>query len=59
MTKKAAPAKVAAKKPAPKATPADINDRAHLIAVLQAATGCTVTAARDALGLVLGTISAP
>ncbi|WND75188.1 HU family DNA-binding protein [Thalassospiraceae bacterium LMO-SO8] len=56
--KKAAPAKVASKKPAPKATPSDLNDRAHLVAVLQAATGCTATAARDALSDVLGTISA-
>mgnify|MGYP003657640257 CR=1 FL=1 len=54
--KKAAPVKTA-KAPA-KATPAGVNDRAHLVSVLQAATGCTATAARDALGEVLGTISA-
>ncbi len=51
--KKAAPAKVA-----PKATPADMNDRAHLAGILQAATGCTAVAARNALADVLGTISA-
>ena len=56
--KKAAPVKAAVKKAAPKATPADLNDRAHLVSVLQAATGCTATAARDALGDVLATISA-
>lgn len=57
-TKKAAPAAKPAKAKTYKATPADLNDRAHLIAVLQAATGCTATAAREALGDVLGTISA-
>lgn len=50
----------AAKKTAPavKATPNDINDRQHLIDVIQARTGCTGVAARETMSALLNTIQA-
>src|SRR3546814_2780307 len=50
----------AAKKSAPsvKATPADVNDRQHLIEVIQSGTGCTGVAARETMSALLNTISA-
>lgn len=50
----------AAKKSAPsvKATPADVNDRQHLIEVIQSGTGCTGVAARETMSALLNTITA-
>ncbi|MEG3620019.1 HU family DNA-binding protein [Magnetovibrio sp. PR-2] len=61
-TKKKAPAKkkAAAAKPAKryKATPEGTSDRLHLVSVIQEATGCTAKAANEALGDVIGTVTA-
>ena len=56
--KKPAAKKAVAKKPAPryKATPADVSDRQHLVNVIQEKTGCTATAAREAMTALLGTM---
>lgn len=41
-----------------KATPEGMNDRQHLIDVIQSGTGCTATAARETMIRLLGTITA-
>ena len=41
-----------------KATPKGVNDRAHLIDVIQSETGCTGAAARETMTRILGTIIA-
>ena len=41
-----------------KATPEGINDRQHLIEVIQSGTGCTGVAARETMIAILGTITA-
>src|SRR3546814_528360 len=55
-TKKSSAAKKST--PAIKATPSDINDRQHLIDVIQAGTGCTGVAARETMSALLNTIQA-
>ncbi len=47
------------KKSAPryKATPEGMNDRQHLIDVIQSGTGCTGAAARETMTAILGTIT--
>ncbi len=52
--------KSTAKKPARryKATPEGVNDRQHLIDVIQSGTGCTATAARETMTRILGTVMA-
>lgn len=40
-----------------KATPAGMNDREHLIDVIQSRTGCTAASARETLTALLGTIT--
>lgn len=52
--KNRSPGKPAAR---PKATPEGMNDRQHLIEVIQAQTGCTGVAARETMSALLGTIS--
>lgn len=39
-----------------KATPKGVNDRAHLIDVIQSETGCTAVAARETMTRILGTM---
>jgi DNA-binding protein HU-beta len=41
-----------------KATPNGMNDRQHLIDVIQSGTGCTATAARETMIGILGTVMA-
>ncbi|MCH8181982.1 MAG: HU family DNA-binding protein [Proteobacteria bacterium] len=41
-----------------KATPKGVNDRQHLIDVIQSGTDCTGVAARETLTAILGTITA-
>ena len=57
---KSKPKSSAAKKSAPavKATPNDVNDRQHLIEVIQSGTGCTGVAARETMSALLNTITA-
>src|SRR3546814_3843909 len=55
-TKKSSAAKKST--PAIKATPSDINDRQHLIDVIQAGTGCSGVAARETMSALLNTIQA-
>lgn len=55
-TKKSAAAKKAA--PRYKATPAGMNDRQHLIDLIQTETGCTAATARGTMTAILGTITA-
>lgn len=59
-TKSKSAKSAAAKKSAPsvKATPADVNDRQHLIEVIQSGTGCTGVAARETMSALLNTITA-
>ncbi len=40
-----------------KATPEGMNDRQHLIDVIQSGTGCTAVAARESMIALLGTIT--
>ncbi len=49
----------AAKKPAKryKATPANMSDKEHLIALIQETTGCTAKAGKDTLDSLIGTIT--
>ncbi len=59
-SKKSTPRKSqATKKPARcyKATPGGMNDRQHLIDVIQSGTGCTAVAARETMIVFLGTIA--
>src|SRR3546814_13154425 len=55
-TKKSSAAKKS--NPAIKATPSDINDRQHLIDVIQAGTACTRVAAGEPMSGLLHTIQA-
>src|SRR3546814_4637530 len=59
-TKSKSAKSAAAKKSAPgvNATPADVNDRQHLIEVIQSGTGCTGVAARETMSALLNTITA-
>ena len=60
-TRKSTPKKSqSTKKPALRytATPKGMNDRQHLIDVIQSGTGCTGVAARETMTAILGTITA-
>lgn len=58
--KKAASGRKIAKRspsPRPRATPAGVSDRDHLIGVIQSGTGCSRLAARNTVNALLGTVT--